>query len=44
VSATQAALLGQPLGEVSHWLKLLAAADVVYVVIGLLTFEFILDA
>jgi heme exporter protein B len=44
VSATQAALLGQPLSEVSHWLKLLAAADVVYVVIGLLTFEFILDA
>jgi heme exporter protein B len=44
VSATQAALIGQPLAEVSHWLKLLVAADVVYVVIGLLTFEFILDA
>ncbi len=44
VSATEAALLGQPLGEVSHWLKLLAAADVVYVVIGIMTFEFILDA
>jgi heme exporter protein B len=44
VSATQAALLGQPLAEVSHWLKLLIGADVVYVVIGLLTFEFILDA
>jgi heme exporter protein B len=44
VSATQAALLGQPLAEVSHWLKLLIGADVVYLVIGLLTFEFILDA
>jgi heme exporter protein CcmB len=44
VSATQAALAGQPLGEVSHWLRLLVAADVVYVVIGLLTFEFILEA
>lgn len=44
VSATEAALLGQPLSEVSHWLKLLVGADVVYVVIGLLTFEFILDA
>ena len=44
VSATQAALLGQPLAEVSHWLKLLVGADVVYVVIGILTFEFILDA
>ena len=44
VSSTQAVLTGQPLAEVSHWLKLLAAADVVYVVIGLLTFEFILDA
>ena len=44
VSLTEAALLGQPLGEVSHWLKLLAGADVVYVVIGIMTFEFILDA
>jgi len=44
VSVTQAVLLGQPLADVAHWLKLLAAADVVYVVIGVLTFEFILDA
>jgi heme exporter protein B len=44
VSATQAALTGQSLAEVGHWLKLLVAADVIYVVIGLLTFEFILDA
>jgi heme exporter protein B len=44
VSVTQAVLLGQPLAEVAHWLKLLATADLVYVVIGVLTFEFILDA
>lgn len=43
VSATQALLLGQPLADVAHWLKLLAGADVVYVVIGLLTFEFVLE-
>jgi heme exporter protein B len=44
VSATQAVLAGQPLAEVGHWLTLLGVADVVYVVVGLLTFEFILDA
>jgi heme exporter protein B len=43
VSATQIALSGQPLGDAAAWLRLLAAADLVYVVIGLLTFEFILD-
>ena len=44
VKATEAVLLRAPLADVAHWLKLLVAADVVYVVIGLLTFEFILDA
>jgi heme exporter protein B len=44
VSATQAVLLGRPLAEASQWLQLLAVADVVYLVIGLLTFEFVLDA
>ena len=44
VKATEAAMSGQPLGEVGHWLKLLAAADIVYVAVGLLTFEFILEA
>jgi heme exporter protein B len=43
VSATQALLLGEPLADVAHWLKLLAGADLVYVTIGLLTFEFVLD-
>jgi len=44
VSMTQASLLGQPLAEVRHWLELLAVADLVYIVVGLLTFESILDA
>ncbi|MGH8650547.1 MAG: heme exporter protein CcmB [Burkholderiales bacterium] len=44
VKATEAVLQGLPLAEVGHWLKLLAAADLVYLVVGLLTFEFILEA
>ena len=44
VKSTETVLLGEPLGSVMHWLKLLAAADVVYLVIGVLTFEFILES
>ena len=44
VSATQTLLLGQPLADAAHWLKLLAGADLVYVTVGLLTFEFVLEA
>ena len=44
VSATQVVLLGQPLADAGHWLRLLVAADVVYLVVGVLTFEFVLDA
>ena len=44
VSATQVVLLGQPLADAGQWLRLLAAADVVYLVVGVLTFEFVLDA
>jgi heme exporter protein B len=44
VTVTQAVLAGRPLGEVGHWLTLLGVADLVYVVVGVLTFEFILDA
>jgi len=36
-------LLGEPLGSVAHWLKLLAAADVVYVAVGVLTFDVVLE-
>jgi heme exporter protein B len=43
VKATEAVLGGEPLSAVSHWLSLLGAADVIYVVVGLLTFEFILE-
>ena len=43
VKATEAALAGEPLASVSHWLGLLVAADVVYLVAGVLTFDFILE-
>jgi heme exporter protein B len=43
VRATEAALSGEPLASVAQWLKLLAAADVVYLVAGLLTFEALLE-
>jgi heme exporter protein B len=44
VKATEAVLLGEPLSAVAHWLKLLVAADVIYVVAGLLTFDFLLES
>ena len=43
VKATEALLLGEPLSAVAHWVKLLAAADVVYVAVGLLTFDVVLE-
>ena len=43
VSATQTVLAGEPLVEAAAWLKLLAAADLVYLVVGVLTFEFVLE-
>ena len=43
VKATEALLLGESLSSVAHWIKLLAAADVVYIVVGLLTFDAILE-
>jgi heme exporter protein B len=43
VKATEALLLGEPLSAVAHWVKLLVAADVIYVVIGLLTFDAVLE-
>ena len=44
VKATEAILLGEPLGAVAHWLKLLAAADVIYLTVGVLTFDAILES
>lgn len=43
VSLTQAALAGEPLAAAGPWLTLLCAADCVYLVVGVLTFEFILE-
>ena len=43
VSATDAVLRGQPLADSAQWLKLLVAADLVYLVVGLLTFEFVIE-
>jgi heme exporter protein B len=43
VKATEAALTGEPLSAVAQWLQLLAAADVVYLTVGLLTFDAILE-
>src|SRR5262249_48569759 len=43
VKATEAVLGGEGLGGVTHWLKLLAAADAVYVAVGVLTFDAILE-
>ena len=43
VSATKTLLAGEPLADAAAWLKLLAAADLVYLVVGVLTFEFVLE-
>jgi heme exporter protein B len=43
VKVTEALLLREPLAGVAHWLQLLVAADVVYLTIGLLTFDVILE-
>ena len=43
VKATEAVLAGEPLAAVAQWLQLLAAADVIYVVAGLLTFDALLE-
>jgi heme exporter protein B len=44
VKATEALLLGEPLGAVAHWVKLLAAADAVYVAVSVLTFDVVLES
>ena len=43
VKSTEALLAGESLGVISHWMKLLVAADVIYVVAGLLTFDVLLE-
>jgi heme exporter protein B len=44
VRATEAALAGEPLTAVTNWITLLVAADIVYVMVGVLTFDVILEA
>jgi heme exporter protein B len=36
-------LAGQPFGAVAHWLRLIGAFDVVFLVVGWLTFEYVLE-
>lgn len=43
VKATEAVMLGEPLSAVAHWLQLLGAADVVYLTVGILTFDAVLE-
>ena len=43
VKATEAVLGGEPLAEVGHWLGLLGAADVIYLTVGVVTFDAILE-
>lgn len=43
VKATEAVLLGEPFGSVANWLGLLTAADAIYVAVGILTFDFVLE-
>lgn len=44
VKLTEAALAGEPWGQTAAWWRLLLGFDVVFVVAGLLTFEFVLEA
>jgi len=43
VEASGAVLAGQPLGAVAHWLNLVAAFDAVFLVVGWLTFEYVVE-
>jgi heme exporter protein B len=43
VRATEAILSGSGLGEVGHWLKLLAGFDVIFLVVCPLAFQFVLE-
>jgi heme exporter protein B len=43
VQLTQGSLQGESLRAGSHWIRLLAVFDVVFLVVGFLTFTFILE-
>lgn len=43
VKATETLLLGERLGRAGYWVGLVAAADALYLAVGVLTFEFVLE-
>jgi heme exporter protein B len=43
VKCTAAAMEQRPLGEVAHWLAISAGLDALYLLVALLTFEFVLE-
>jgi heme exporter protein B len=43
IQASAQVLLGQPLGTVAHWLRLLGAFDVAFLVVGWLAFEYVVE-
>jgi heme exporter protein B len=44
VRLTEGALAGEPWAAAAGWWQLLVGFDVVFLVVGLLTFEFVLEA
>jgi heme exporter protein B len=43
IQATTQLLAGQPFGAVAHWLRLIGAFDVVFLVVGWLAFEYVVE-
>jgi len=43
VKATDSLLGGEPLASAGHWVGLIAAADALYLAVGVVTFEFVLE-
>ena len=43
IQASTQLLDGQPFASVAHWLRLIAAFDVVFLVVGWLTFEYVVE-
>jgi heme exporter protein B len=43
IQASQQLLAGQPIAAIAHWLRLIAAFDVVFLVVGWLAFEYVVE-
>ena len=43
IQTTERLLVGQPFSAVAHWLRLIGAFDVVFLVVGWLTFEYVVE-